>query len=154
MNEHKKQAVRQALILFTHWQSGGAALEVAALEQFYDSAYQEGRESLLRAAEELFRGRSTLDNGSELDATRAKQSVDSLKLLGDWMEIDPDHNRYDSGLTGMRHTDNKYRVTVWRAPRFKSDINCRHFYGSTQLGALADAAQSVVAEVEEARKKK
>lgn len=144
---------------------GRAYGELMQFEQLYDLAFQDGRESLLRAAQELFKGspapteardgcKSTLDQNDDLEAHRGQQSLKSLRTLRDWVALDPKHNRYDVGESDLVLESKKYRVTVWRASRFPNDVNYHNFYGYSDLDALADAAQSVMAEVEEARNAK
>jgi hypothetical protein len=125
------------------------------LEEVYDTAHQYGRESLLRAAKELIGGRSILDTGTDLEAVRGQQVLKSLDFLKAFMKLDPKHNRYDVGQACYeRPGGNNYRVTVWRKPFYLGMINAKDFWGTSDIDALANAAQSVAAEVEEARAKK
>jgi hypothetical protein len=153
MDGHKKQAILKVLRHVYDWRDGGL-LEMGFIEELYDTAHQHGRESLLRAAQELVGGRSVLDDKDANAFNSGKQAVDSLGILGEWMELDPGLNRYDSGLSTLNNPGRKYQVTVWRRSYGIGDINYHIFFGSAQMDALANAAQSVVAEVEEARKRK
>ena len=149
MDEYKNKSVLTALTnVRVH---GGSSTSYPALLDLYEAAYQEGRQSLLRAAEELLGGTSVLDEGAALEAARAKQTLLSLGLLREWMALDPEKNRYDVSESGLVEPAKKYRVIVWRKPRFVADVNYHNFYGSSDLDALANAAQSVAGEVEEAR---
>lgn len=120
------------------------------LNEVYDLAHQAGRESLLKAAEELVHGSSTLDSSRAIEANNSKQSADILRILGDWIELSPNSNCYSVGSNSDRIPAKKYSVYLHR---YAGSGN-KMFYGSSQMGALADAAQSILAEVEEARANK
>lgn len=151
MGMDKKEFLDKAQEDMYRWNEWpGHLLPDLFLEQIWDTAYQAGRESILKAAAELVHGASELDVTRAIEAMANKQAVDILTTLSDWIEVDP-NNRYDVHQNANSASPaRKYVVTVWRGafPEFKN------YYGANHNAALADAAQAVMAEVEEARKKK
>jgi len=150
----EKQEIAKFVDFLNKWKDGYPSVIELPVITFWTNAFKMGQESILKATEELVYGAAVFDLERALEAARGRQATETLAILREWMAIDPEKNRYDVSESGLFDDGKKYRVTVWRSPRFLNDINYHNFYGDSDMAALADAAQSVVAEVEEARKKK
>jgi hypothetical protein len=130
-------------------------------EAGWDTAFKRGvihgRESVLKAAHELFGTRPGKPTQTRFDS----QADRSVAALGEWCELDPKHNRYDVSMTELDSELQRWRITLWHkemandkdspATRF----NSRHttIRGSTHLDCLAKGAQWAMLELENSRRK-
>lgn len=161
MNQDDFSLVRENLVEWArYWgakdtDSDDAVQAIGRIKAAFDSAFQVGRESVLKAAEELAKsGQSTVKEPG-LDPVTRQQSADTLKALGDWCEQDPEHNRYDCGLSGLLNPLKRWRVTMWHQSPFDDEGNPaanfvnRHtcLYGSSHADAMAKGAQWCLLEI-------
>lgn len=147
MNQEEKNELFYGAI--TAIASGFAAVPI--LEQVFEAGHTDGRESVLKEAQELVTGRSSYNQTVLEQAHKAQQAADTIKALSDWCDLDQVSNRYDVGKTSLEDDLKRYKVTMWNTPNHGGEAHT-YLFGSTMLDALAKAAFWALLEIDHVKR--
>lgn len=121
-------------------------------ELIFHAAQKDGRESILKAMHELAGDRQSIDRDAFEEAASGRQSVDTLKALGDWCALAPEINFYTVEQT-KKESDFKRWMIILRHDLYIDTERYRTIiYGSTHADCLAKGAQFCLLEIERANR--